>query len=148
MLIDIHSQHEVLSLKTPEFRTRFLDACADGGKQFQTFAKQYTDWKTLKSKAEKLKECLNKATADQDYLQFQLDELLKVNLIEGELSQAQERLSLLENAEEISTTISNIGEALNGMEGGLLDVLRQVDSELRSLSSGFQRQGMARPNSL
>lgn len=139
VLIDIHSQHEVLSLKTLEFRTRFLDACADGGNQFQAFSDQYADWKTLKSKAEDLKDSLNKATADQDYLQFQLDELLNVSLIDGELTEAQARLSLLENAEEISTTISNIGEALNGIDGGLLDVLRQVDSELRSLGSKFSK---------
>lgn len=139
VLIDIHSQHELLSLKTPEFRTRFIDASADGGKQFQAFSKQYSSWKTLKSKAEALKEELNQARADQDYLQFQLDELTEINLKEGELTEAQERLSLLENADDISSAISNITEALNGFDGGILDVLRQLDSELRSLSSKFPK---------
>lgn len=139
VLIDIHSQHEVLSLKTTEFRTKFLDACADGGKTYEAFSNQYESWAELKRKTTTLKEQLNQATADQDYLQFQLDELASINLAEGELSESQNQLSLLENAEEISTTISNISEALTGMDGGLLDVLRSIDSELRALSSKFSK---------
>lgn len=138
-LIDIHSQHEVLSLKTAEFRTRFLDACADGGAKFQEYSSQYSAWKALRIKANELKKQLTQATADQDYLQFQLDELTNINLIEGELAEAQERLSMLENAEEISSTVSNVVEALNGMDGGLLDALRRIESELRSLSSKFPK---------
>lgn len=139
VLIDIHSQHEVLSLKTSEFRTKFLDACADGGKAYEAFSRQYESWAELKKKTTFLREQLDRATADQDYLQFQLDELASVNLAEGELSEAQNQLSLLENAEEISTTISNISNAIAGIEGGLLDVLRGIDAELRALGSKFPK---------
>jgi DNA repair protein RecN (Recombination protein N) len=138
-LIDIHSQHEVLSLKTSEFRTRFLDACADGGVTFQEYSRKYSEWKALKVKTNELKKQLTQATVDQDYFQFQLDELENINLTEGELAEAQERLSMLENAEEISSTVSNVVEALNGMDGGLLDALRRIESELRSLSSKFPK---------
>ena len=138
-LIDIHSQHDVLSLKTPEYRARFLDECADGGSTFAKYSEKFVAWKKLKNEVDKLKEQLSQATADQDYLQFQFDELQKVNLTEGELEEAQERLAMLENAEEISAKVTGLSQALNGAEGGLLDALHSVDSELRSLGSKFPK---------
>lgn len=140
-LIDIHSQHEVLTLKTPEFRARFIDSCADGGKQFSEFRSKYKEWSGLKRKAEKLREELQQSAADEDYLRFQLKELEELNLSEGELSSAQERLTFLENAEEINQTLSSVSDALSSSENAVLDTLRSIDSELKSLSRKFERAG-------
>lgn len=140
-LIDIHSQHEVLTLKTPEFRARFIDSCADGGKLYSEFWTQFNEWSGLKKKVQKLKEELQQSAADEDYLQFQLNELEELGLNEGELSSAQERLSFLENAEEINQTLSGISEALTSSENAVLDTLRNIDSELKNLSRKFEKAG-------
>ncbi|MBI1288946.1 MAG: DNA repair protein RecN [Flavobacteriales bacterium] len=133
-LIDIHSQHEVLTLKTPEFRARFLDACADGGKQYAKFQKAYSEWNALKRQVEKLKQKLQEASADEDYVRFQLSELLELNLKEGEFAENQERLNLLENAEEIRQTLGQVSEGFSGVEGSILDQLRRIESELGHLA--------------
>jgi len=140
-LIDIHSQHEVLTLKTPEFRARFIDSCADGGKQFSVFRAKFQEWSNLKRKAEKLKDELQQSAADEDYLRFQLNELEDLNLSDGELKLAQERLSFLENAEEINQTLSGISEVLSSSENAVLDTLRSIDSELKNLSRKFEKAG-------
>lgn len=140
-LIDIHSQHEVLTLKTPEFRARFLDSCADGGRQYSEFRNMYAEWSGLKRRTEKLKLDLQQSAADEDYLRFQLNELEELNLREGELNSAQERLSFLENAEEINQTLSGISEALSASENAVLDTLRNIDSELKNLARKFEKAG-------
>ncbi len=140
-LIDIHSQHEVLTLKTPEFRARFIDSCADGGKLYAEFRTKFQEWSGLKKKVQKLKDELQQSAADEDYLRFQLNELEELNLTEGELSSAQERLSFLENAEEINQTLSGISEALSSSENAVLDTLRSIDSELKNLSRKFEKAG-------
>lgn len=140
-LIDIHSQHEVLTLKTPEFRARFLDSCADGGRQYSEFRNMYAEWSVLKRRTEKLKLDLQQSAADEDYLRFQLKELEELNLKEGELNSAQERLSFLENAEEINQTLSGISEALSASDNAVLDTLRNIDSELKNLSRKFEKAG-------
>lgn len=132
-LIDIHSQHEVLSLKTNEFRAKFLDACSDGGAGFRTFQTTYQSWYELKIKVSNLKESLQKASADEDYLRFQLNELEDAGIEDGDLAQSQERLTLLENAEEVGRLVAGISEALNGSESGILDALRHLDSELTNV---------------
>lgn len=139
VLIDIHSQHEVLTLKTPEFRARFLDASADGGKQFDRFQRVFTDWSGLKRKVLKMKTDLQNASADEDYLRFQLNELTELNLQEGELTTAQERLTTLENMEEINRSLSQINQGFSGADGALIDLLQSLDAEVRSLARKFPK---------
>lgn len=132
-LIDIHSQHEVLTLKTADFRARFLDACSDGGKQFQIYSANYSRWNELKRRVEEMKEALSASASNEDYLRFQLNELEELKLSEGELTSAQERLTMLENAEEIRLTISNLTEAFAG-EVSVLDALRAIELQTTQLS--------------
>lgn len=139
VLIDIHSQHEVLTLKTPEFRARFLDASADGEKQFDRFQRVFTDWSGLKRKVLKMKTDLQNASADEDYLRFQLNELTELNLQEGELITAQERLATLENMEEINRSLSQINQGFSGADGALIDLLQSLDAEVRSLARKFPK---------
>lgn len=136
-LIDIHSQHEVLTLKSAEFRARFLDLCADGGKQSNRYLLQYAAWNTLRKEVETLRNSLAKSAADEDYLKFQLEELLALNLKEGELAENQERLSLLENAEEITVTLSGISDMLQNGENPLVDSLRKAETELQRLAKKY-----------
>ncbi|MDP6908304.1 MAG: AAA family ATPase, partial [Flavobacteriales bacterium] len=131
-LIDIHSQHAVLTLKTADFRTRFLDACTDGAKQFSVYKAAFGDWKDIRNQVDELKEQLRQSAADEDYLRFQLDELEQLNLEEGELRSDQDRLNTLENAEEIRNTLSNVSESLSG-ENSIVDGLRNIEIELQRL---------------
>ncbi|MBL4587243.1 MAG: AAA family ATPase, partial [Flavobacteriales bacterium] len=132
-LIDIHSQHAVLTLKTADFRTGFIDSCADGGKQFSVYTKAFGSWLQLKTKTDELKEQLQRSTADEDYLKFQLAELEELNLQEGELQSNQQKLNTLENAEEIRGSLSEISELLSGSENAIVDALRNTEIALQRL---------------
>ena len=136
-LIDIHSQHEVLTLKSADFRTRFLDSCADGGIQIKTYRNVFSEWNALRQEANTLKEALRKAAQDEDYLKFQLSELEELNLKEGELLENQDKLSMLENAEEISGTLSQVSDTLLNSEDALVDGLRKLESELQRLANKY-----------
>jgi len=140
-LIDIHSQHEVLTLKSADFRTRFLDSCADGETLVKKYKESYTAWSALKQQVDELKESLQKATADEDYLKFQLQELEELDLQEGELQENQDKLSLLENAEEIGGTLSEISNLILNSEEAIVDNLRAAQSELEKLSRKFPSAG-------
>ncbi len=136
-LIDIHSQHEVLTLKSAEFRTRFLDSCADGGEQIYSYQKVYQEWNALRKEVERLKEALQKSAEDEDYLKFQFSELEELNLREGELIENQEKLSMLENSEEISAALSQVSDALLNSDSAMVDGLRKIEAELQRLSKKY-----------
>ncbi len=138
-LIDIHSQHEVLTLKSADFRLRLLDICSDKGQLVSEYRKAYTDWSKIKQQVDLLKETVQKAAADQDYLQFQLNELEELNVKEGELVESQEKLSLLENAEEINGTLTELSNALLHADDALVDSLRKAETVLNNLGRKYPR---------
>ncbi|MFT4544193.1 MAG: DNA repair protein RecN (Recombination protein N) [Bacteroidia bacterium] len=136
-LIDIHSQHEVFTLKSADFRTTFLDSCADGGILSENYLFAFKEWKAISKEVELLKENLRNAQADQDYLQFQLTELEEFDLKAGELQENQDKLSLLENAEEITETLQQVSNLILNDEEAVVDSLRKAESELIRLGSKF-----------
>jgi len=138
-LIDVHSQHEVHTLKEADFRARFLDSCADGGKAHDAFLSVFREWDTARKKLERLEEESAQSRAEEDYLRFQLEELEELSLKEGELSEVEERLSVLENAEEIRTTLSMVTAQMGEGEVALLDGLRQVSAEVSKLARNYSR---------
>lgn len=140
-LIDVHSQHEVHTLKEADFRARFLDSCADGGRAYEAFVVVFLEWDLHRKKLERLEEASAQSRAEEDYLRFQLQELEELSLKDGELTDVEQRLSVLENAEEIRTTLANvIAQMSEGADGvALLDGLRQASAEVSKLSRNYVR---------
>ncbi len=136
-LIDVHSQHEVHTLKEADFRARFLDSCADRSVAFQTFRSVFTEWDVLRRQLERLESDVAQSRAEEDYIRFQLEELEELKLREGELTEAEERLSVLEHADEIRHSLSAVNARFNDGELALLDSLRQALSEVIRVARNY-----------
>jgi DNA repair protein RecN (Recombination protein N) len=136
-LIDVHSQHEVHTLKEADFRARFLDSCADRSVAFQAFRSVFTEWDVLRRQLERLESDAAQSRAEEDYIRFQLEELEELKLREGELTEAEERLSVLEHADEIRHSLSAVNARFNDGELALLDSLRQALSEVTRVARNY-----------
>lgn len=140
-LIDVHSQHEVHTLKEAGFRARFLDSCADGGLAHDAFLTAFREWDTTRRNTERMEEESARSRTEEDYLRFQLEELDGLALKEGELADVEERLSVLEHAEEIRTTLAMVTAQMSEDRDGaaLLEGLRQVSAEVSKLARNYTR---------
>jgi len=138
-LVDLHSQHEVHTLKEPDFRARFLDACSDKGKSFANFSTVYDDWSQKKRSLSKLEKDANQLRSEEDYLRFQVQEFQELHLVKGELTAIEERLATLEHAGEISSTLSKVTNQLANGEQALVDALRQLGNDVARLSKNFSK---------
>ena len=131
LLVDIHSQHDSLLLTDADFQLRLLDDIAQNGEILSEYQAEYGHYNTLKRKLNDLKEMATKNAAENDYLKFQLDELDKAQLKEGEYADIEQTLSVMENAEEIKTLLV----AANGlMEDSETAILGQVNALSTTLS--------------
>ena len=90
-LVDIHSQHDSLLLTDADFQLRLLDDIAQNGEVLAAYQTEYANYNALKRKLFELKETATKNTAENDYLKFQLDELDKAQLKEGEYTDIGKR---------------------------------------------------------
>ncbi len=143
-LVDIHSQHDSLLLCNPNFQLSLLDDAANNQSLLIDYQKSFKSYTTKKNELDELRQKAINNIDENDYLKFQLDELLKSELVENEYDDLNQKIELLENQEEInrllieSTTLIEDGEAslLDGINTLINNVerLRRYMPELDSMA--------------
>ena len=132
-LVDIHSQHDSLLLTDADFQLKLLDEIAQNDAELTDYQAEYNNYNTLKRKLNELEEMASKNTAENDYLKFQLDELEKANLKEGEYAEIEQTLSVMENSEEIKTLLVSANGLMEEGETAILGQFNELASALSRL---------------
>ena len=132
-LVDIHSQHDSLLLTDADFQLRLLDEIAQNNGLLIDYRDGYKVFNGLKHRLDELKETATKNIAENDYLKFQLDELQKAQLKEGEYDEIEQNLNVMENAEEIRTLLFSANGLLDNSETAILPQLNELSSVLHRL---------------
>ena len=132
-LVDIHSQHDSLLLTDADFQLKLLDEIAQNGELLSEYQTEYSHYNALKRKLNELKEMAAKNTAENDYLKFQLDELDKADLKEGEYADIEQTLSVMENAEEIKTLLVTANGLMDDSENAILGQVNALTSTLQRM---------------
>lgn len=120
-LVDIHSQHDSLLLCNPDFQLALLDDAADNNLLLTEYKKAYHDYVSAKNDLDKLRRKATDNIDENDYLKFQLDEILKAELLDGEYDELTQRIEFLENQEEIIRLLKESTNILDNEENSLLD---------------------------
>ena len=132
-LVDIHSQHDSLLLTDADFQLKLLDEIAQNYSVLADYQTEYGNYNILKRKLNDLKEMATKNTAENDYLKFQLDELDKAQLKEGEYTEIEQTLSVMENAEEIKTLLVTANGLMDDSENAILGQMNALVSTLHRM---------------
>ena len=132
-LVDIHSQHDSLLLTDADFQLRLLDEIAQNGAVTADYQAEYFNYNTLKRRLSELKETATKNTAENDYLKFQLDELGKADLREGEYADIEQTLHVMENSEEIKTLLVTANGLMDASENAIMGQVNELASTLQRL---------------
>lgn len=134
-LMDIHSQHETLELGNKSFQLNLIDSYASNSELKNSYTQA---WKKF-TEAEKIVNALrNESVAlkkESDFVSFQLNELVKVDLKEGEAEKLESELKIQEHAEEIKMQLNLIIEQLDKSEYSINSTLLAVRNQLQSIAS-------------
>lgn len=131
-LVDIHSQHQNLLLGTESFQFSVVDSFAADCAELTAYRKCFDGWRECRARLENLRQEEAQNRREQDFLQFQFDELEKAKLSQGEQEELESEQSILSNAEDIKAALYQASESLDGEQGG---AIRSVRSALHSLES-------------
>ena len=140
-LIDIHSQHQKLILSSEEFRTSALDTVAGNGELLARYGEQYGRMCELRRRLAALREEAERGRRDEEWLRFQTDELTAAALREGEQAELEEELAVLENADRIGETLTELRNALDSDETGVLMQLKNAENNLAHLRDRYPTAG-------
>jgi DNA repair protein RecN (Recombination protein N) len=133
-LIEVHQQFDQLALRASSFQYDVLDVLAKQKKEVIAFKQAYQEWRDSQKQLEALTEEARKMQAEQDFLQFQLDELIDFDLKPEEDDQLSDLQTVLSQAQEIQGELQRSEQIMSGMEGSILDQLQSIRQSLSNFS--------------
>lgn len=131
-LIDIHSQHAVLEVNDENFQRLVVDTLAGHDLLLQQYRENYKKYKSFLKHLQELIRESEQAKADQDYYQFQFDELENAGLHADEQETLEQELAALTHAEEIKRNLLSSHFLLDGQEQSALAMLKEALLQLQS----------------
>lgn len=138
-LIDIHSQHQNLSLNDNLYQLNVVDSLADTVRELAGYTKAYTEYRSSEKALNELREQSRKNREEEDYLLFQYTALAGTKLQPGEQEQIEEELEAVIHAEEIKTGLFAVTSLLSEDERNVESMLRTVVDTLRNLQRFYPR---------
>ena len=135
-LIDVHSQHETLSLGNNEYQFQVIDTIAGNETFLLDYRKRFREYKKLNHRLEELKEEQAQATREYDYNLFLLNELEEAKLKPGMLEELESRYEELNNVEELTEKLGSAVDLIGREDIGSLETLKEVRAGLSKIA-GF-----------
>ena len=139
VLVDIHSQHQTLSLSDTAFQFEIIDAMAENKSLLEEYQRLLVLLKNEQKKLQELIDFQQTANKEYDYNLHQLKELKSVTLEEGILEELEESYEEASNIEEIKESVAESLYLLNDENIGILNNLRELRRAFSNLTEYKQQ---------
>lgn len=129
-LVNIHSQHAVITLNDANFQLAVLDNYAALSTKVLEYRKGFALLSAKKQQLEIFRRQEEKARGDRDYHHYLLDELNKAEIQQGEQDESEQRLAILAHAEEIKSHLFRGNQSLSTGDVSVLNLLSAAMHDL------------------
>ena len=123
-LIDIHSQHSNMLVSKPAYQLGILDSLANNKALLEEYKVKFGHYKDVKNELDKSRSNLSRNKEEEDYLRFQLNQLVELKLEKGEDIELETLQKKLTNITEIKENLWQAQMLLDGEENSILDNLK------------------------
>lgn len=131
-LIDIHSQQATIEINDEAFQINILDIMSGNQNLLETFRNTFKSHQKAASRLKVLIAESQQAKADQNYFQFQFDELEVANLKQGEQELMEHELAVLTHSEEIKRSLIHATFLLNDSDSSVIAQLKDTLMNLQA----------------
>ncbi|WP_436416641.1 DNA repair protein RecN [Petrimonas sp.] len=138
-LIDIHSQHQSLSLNDNYFQLNVLDILARTKSEKEEYQTAFKEYQTARKLLLELQQQSQKNKEEQDYFQFQFDALAEAKLQSGEQETLETELETITHAEEIKSSLFTVASSLSGEGETIERKLKSVAETLKNIQHVFPK---------
>jgi len=132
-LIDLHQQFDNLDIHKVSFQLRLLDALAENKGRLAEYQKEYVQYQADRRRLKELVERNNNASKELEFLEFQLEELVKAELQADEQQSLEEELDRHTNSEDIKRTLAGAFQQLSESEVAVIAQLQEINHSVGSL---------------
>lgn len=130
-LVDLHLQFDTLDIHNVSFQLRMVDALAGNKQLLKDYQAEYRIFTQNKKRLAQMQEQNARSAQDLEFLNFQIVEFQKADLVDGEQEQLEAERDSLTHAEEIKR---NLSAAFHHLSDGEMPLTGQLNDVLRSIS--------------
>ena len=134
-LLDIHSQHETVSLFSEKYQLDILDILAGNKILLKNYLEKLNEYNEISETITELIYKKDSASKELDYNTFLYNELVDADLHHVNQEEIEIKYKRLNNAEEIQEILSNINNVFNDDNFGTLNSLKTALNSLLKLQS-------------
>jgi DNA repair protein RecN (Recombination protein N) len=134
-LMDIHSQHETLELGSRLFQLELIDSFAGNANLLKNYTATWHEYQKTVATFQQLQTESELLQKESDFVNFQLNELTKANLTEGELEKLEEELKIAEHTEEIKSNLNAALLQLSQSDFSITGALISVRNQLQAIAA-------------
>lgn len=132
-LVNLHGQHDAQTLLDAESQRKILDAFGGAEAQAGLVRSTHAELTSVRREISSLTARRAEAEKRADYLRHVAREIEDARLIPGEDTRLEDEARLLENADELRTLASSLGELLSGEEASVLSQLGAAQRPLTAI---------------
>ncbi len=125
-LVDLHQQFDTLDIHDLDFQRQMVDALADLKHPLSIYREKFRFFQQDKKRLAEMKEKSERATREIEFLNFQLEEFNKAELIAGEQETLENEQQTLQNAETIKRNLAAAFRAVSDDENAIVGQLKSV----------------------
>lgn len=132
-LIDIHSQHDTISLNDTEFQTEVIDLVAKNTSILKNYQKTFNNFKKAQEELKNLIQAKKTTDKNYEYYSYQFKLIDDAKLIDGEQEELEIEQKKLSHTQEIKTNLSKINFSLNSEENSALEMLKEAGRAAKNI---------------
>lgn len=132
-LVDLHQQFENQGINDAQEQMRMLDSMAGNKPLLVEYRKSYFAYKELIALRDQLQSAQSNAIKQRDFVQFQLNELLELDLDLAKDGSLEVRLQQMNHAQDIINGMSHVAFSLLDGDQNVLAVLTELQQQLSDL---------------
>lgn len=136
-LVDIHSQHQNLILSSEEFRTTTIDTIAEIVGLRETYRERLVALNSLRKEYQRMVDEMETARRDEEWLRYTVEEFRVAKLKSNEQAETEQKLAILESADNINEALTTLRNMLDDEEVGAIISLSRSERELTSLGEKY-----------
>lgn len=137
MLLDVHTQHQNLSLSDNRYQLSVIDSVAGTNNVLKQYQEAYHTYRQVLDEYARVRDTAERYRADEEYIAYQLEQINELGLVPHEQEDLERERDRAANATTTREHLEATNNSLNTGDGGIIAALTTAIEHLGHLQENY-----------
>lgn len=137
MLLDVHTQHQNLSLSDNRYQLSVIDSVAGTNNVLKQYQEAYHTYRQALDEYARVRDTAERYRADEEYIAYQLEQINELGLVPHEQEDLERERDSAANATTTREHLEATNNSLNTGDGGIIAALTTAIEHLGHLQENY-----------